>query len=301
MTRAPDFQETQTLTYAKNHARVHPIELSKIFGDSKTGLALVSVNSNELEFKPADGYRELVQVTDLAAHIKIAPKKSLSAQALIPKDAPTGFFSVSAVGTLEGGDVRIGTEFRIEEYRAPQFRVDVESPKKSLVAGDALEANVFARYLFGGAMANAQTKWSVSRLNTSFAPESAREFTFNQETWWWDDHEPETADGFFASGDGVADAKGSLTIKAGTTEAPGGKPYTYTIEADVTDVNRQSVAGRTEVTVHPAAVYVGLKANTSFMQTGTEYPSMRSSSTPRANESKAARSRSPSPPARGNR
>ena len=39
--RAEDFHETQGLTYPRNNGRVHPIELSKIFKDKKTGVAMV--------------------------------------------------------------------------------------------------------------------------------------------------------------------------------------------------------------------------------------------------------------------
>jgi len=60
-------------------------------------------------------------------------------------------------------------------------------------------------------------------------------------------------------------------VKAGNTEAPGEKPYSYTFEAEVTDVNRQSVAGRAEVLVHPASYYVGLRSPAYFLQVGTEY------------------------------
>lgn len=436
LTRAPDFQEDERLKYPRNNARVHGLQLEKLFGaDAKTGIALVSVNSPDLEYKPRDGYRQLVQVTDLAAHIKIAPKSSLvwvtrlsdgkpvgdadvsvfdesgsqvwtgktngegfadvpgsvamklrnpryqweypfalvvaqkdgdisatantwaggvepyefglsqgwegerpdsasfvftdrgiyrpgdevfvkgvvryrvlgelrapsegsslrvritdsrgekvkeenvkvtkygtfSLKAVIGKEAPTGYYSVSADGKLEGGEVSTSGSFRVEEYRAPQFRVDVESKKTSLVQGEAFEASVFARYLFGGAMSNVPVKWSVHRASTSFHADTARDFTFAQETWWWDDNQPQEGSGFFASGEGQADAKGALEVKAGTTVAPGEKPYEYTLEAEVTDVNRQSVAGRVEVTVHPASYYVGLRSPVYFMQVGTEY------------------------------
>jgi len=90
--------------------------------------------------------------------------------------------------------------FRVEEYRAPQFRVDVESKKKSLIAGEPLEATVFARYLFGGAMNDVQVKWSSQRTSTTFSSENGVGFTFSQETWWWDDNQPHDASGFFASG-----------------------------------------------------------------------------------------------------
>lgn len=204
--------------------------------------------------------------------VKVTKFGTFSAKTVVPKDAPTGYFSVSATGTLEGGTVGASSSFRVEEYRAPQFRVDVETGHKDLVAGDSLEANVFARYLFGGAMNNAAVKWSVQRSSTRFSAETAQDFTFAQETWWWDDNAPRDSNGFFASGEGRADAKGALAVKAGVTEAPAEKPYTYTLEAEVTDVNRQAVAGRTSVTVHPADVYVGLRSSTYFMQVGTEYP-----------------------------
>ncbi len=432
--RAADFSEKETLKYPRNHARVHPLELSKVLGEAKTGVALVLVDSPELEYHGLSP--QLVQVTDLAAHVKIAPKASLvwvtrlstgapvadadvslydekgaavwtgktnaegfadvpgvvslgmknpryqweypfalvtaqkdgdlsftantwasgvepyefgldqgwegeapsstgftftdrgiyrpgdtvhvkgviryrsvgelrspadgskvavkvtdshgekvletqakvnkygsfTLNVPIKKEAPTGYYSVSATGKLAGGEVSTGDSFRVEEYRAPQFRVDVETPKKSLVSGEPMEATVFARYLFGGAMAQAATKWSVHRSSTSFSTEQAPDFRFAQETWWWDDNQPQDFSGFVASGDGRADDKGSLAAKVPATEAPGGRPYEYTLEAEVTDVNRQTVAGRVSATVHPASAYVGLRSTAYFLEVGKEYP-----------------------------
>lgn len=430
--RAPDFTETQTLGYPKNLARVHPIELSKLLGDSKVGVALVSVNSPQLEYRPKAGFRQLVQVTDLAAHLKIGPKSSLvwvtklstgavvpgaqvevlderanvvwsgttDAQGLAdvpgavqlklptrgydweypfalvtaakdgdftftantwssgvepyefglsqgwegerpqtagfvftdrdlyrpgdtvhvkgvvryrsvgelrapsegstfaveihdsrgntvkkttvkttkfgtfqleyptPKDGALGYWSVQAKGKAPQGDVELYGNFRLEEYRAPQFRVDVATPKKDLVAGDALEATVSARYLFGGSLSDAKAKWSAHRSPTTFTTPQAPDFTFAQETWWYDDGAPEEQGGFFGSGDGRLDVKGDFAVKAGQVEAPGEKPSTYTVEGEVEDVNRQTVAGRAEVTVHPATHYVGLRAPSGFLQAG---------------------------------
>lgn len=432
--RGPDFTEKKALSYAWNQARVHGVPLAPIFGEAKTGLALVRLDSANLEYRPRSGYLQTVQVSDLAAHIKIAPKSSLvwvtrlsdgkpvadadisvfdstgtstwtgktnadgfadlpgatglklkpsqyeweypfalvvaqkdgdvsatantwssgvepyefglssgwegekpdstgfvftdrgiykpgdevfikgvmryrvlgelrapaegslvtvkvqdskgedvksenvkltkygtfSYKVVIPKEAPTGGYSVSARGNVPSGPVEMSGSFTVAEYRAPQFRVDVETKKPSLVAGDALEASVFSRYLFGGAMNDVQVKWSAQRAETTFSSENGNGFTFSQETWWWDDREPQSASGFFASGEGKADAKGELAVKAGTTEAPGEKPYRYTLEAEVTDVNRQSVAGRVEVMVHPASYYVGLRSPSYFLQVGTE-------------------------------
>ncbi|MHB8878114.1 MAG: MG2 domain-containing protein, partial [Myxococcaceae bacterium] len=226
---------------------------------------------------PEAGSKLRVEVTDSrgekvkAQDVTVTRYGTFSAEVDLPKESPTGYFRVEATGQAPGGPFELAGSFRVEEYRAPQFRVDVELLKKSLVAGEALEGTVFARYLFGGAMANARAKWSALREITTFEPENGKGFTFGQETWWWDDNEPTPGSGFFGSGEGQLDAKGALAVKAGVTEAPGEKPYRYTLEAEVEDVNRQSVAGRAEVTVHPASYYVGLRAPAGFMQEGFEY------------------------------
>ena len=103
-------------------------------------------------------------------------------------------------------------------------------------------------------MTDAKTKWSVQRSPDSFRPAGYDDFTFEEEMSWDSDRSPDTVSGFFAGGDGRMDAKGELAIAAGQTEAPGGRKYTYTIEAEVEDVNRQTVAGQT--TVLPDTVWL---------------------------------------------
>ena len=43
------------------------------------------------------------------------------------------------------------------------------------------------------------------------------------------------------------------------TDAKAGEPCVYTLEGEVTDVSRQTIAGRSSFKVHPAPWYVGLK------------------------------------------
>ncbi|MFL5321640.1 MAG: MG2 domain-containing protein [Myxococcaceae bacterium] len=188
----------------------------------------------------------------------------------IPKEAALGYFQIELTAKVDGKSLDFNGGFRVEEYRAPQFKVDVEAEKKQLVSGEALNAKSFARYLFGGAMANAKVRWSSQREATTFTTAEAPDFTFAQETWWWDDNQPQPENGFFASGEGQSDVNGTLAIQAGNTETPGGKPYTYTVESEVEDVNRQRVAGRATVTVHPSSFYVGLRGPIGFGQTNTD-------------------------------
>lgn len=208
------------------------------------------------------------KVTD--GQLTISKYGTFDGKVQLPKEASLGYFQIEVGGKVDGKELNFNGSFRVEEYRAPQFKVDVEAEKKQLVAGDALNAKTFARYLFGGAMANAKVRWSVQRNGTTFTTPEGADFTFAQETWWWDDNQPQPDNGFFASGEGITGADGAFKIEAGSTEAPGGKPYEYTVESEVEDVNRQRVAGRATVTVNPAAFYVGVRGPVGFGTSGQE-------------------------------
>ncbi|RKH55569.1 Ig-like domain-containing alpha-2-macroglobulin family protein [Corallococcus aberystwythensis] len=187
------------------------------------------------------------------------------------KDMPLGYYEVAAKLKVGGESLSYGGTFRVEEYRAPQFRVDVAVTKKDVAAGEPLTARVDARYLFGGAMGDAQVRWNVQRASSFFTPPGNEAFTFGVNTWWWDDEQPENSSESFGSGDGRTDAQGQLALALGTADAPGGKTWEYTLEAEVEDVNRQRVANRNLVIVHPADVYAGLRMlSTGFAEAGKE-------------------------------
>ncbi len=237
---------------------------------------------------PSEGSLLTIHVVDSKSqdvkteNVKVTRYGTFSYQVEISKDAPTGYYARVKAGEQPQrfSAIDVNGSFRVEEYRAPQFRVDDQGRRRSPSRGAgarrwwsrSAKAKVLARYLYGGAMADAKVKWSVNRSSTTFSTEVAPDFSFAQETWWWDDKSPEPTNGFFASGNGRCDVKGELPIVPGKVEAPGEKPWTYTIEGEVEDVNRQAVAGRMQVHVHPAQFYVGLRASTGFMQVGTEYP-----------------------------
>ncbi len=225
---------------------------------------------------PAEGSRFALTVTDprgkdvTKAEVETNRFGTFSYELALPAGGATGFYSIGVEGKTKAGSVRLGGSLRVEEYRAPQFEVKATASAPSLVAGEALEGSATARYLFGAPMGNAKVRWSVTRDTTWFAPDDAQGFQFGEETWWYDDSAPRTQSGFVSSGEGTLDASGTFQFKAGTVETPGGATYRYTVEAEVEDVNRQRVAGSTSVTVHPAAVYVGIRGPSGFGEAGKE-------------------------------
>ncbi len=223
---------------------------------------------------PQAGSDVAITVTDskgktiASPHAKTTAYGTFALDVALPADGATGYYSVDA----KTADAEVAGSFRVEEYRAPQFKVDVETPQKELLAGDAFSARAFGRYLFGGAMSGAKVKWASHRASAGFSASSSPDFNFNAQTWTWDDGSPEPVRNFFASGEGVLDKSGALPIAVGSVEAPQQHPWTYVVEAEVTDVNRQTVANRVDVTVHPAEFYVGLRSTAGFLNAGSASP-----------------------------
>ena len=193
--------------------------------------------------------------------VSLSKYGTFTLDATVPKEARLGSFSVEAQKFTSAS-------FLVAEYRAPQFRVDVQVAKPELFAGDELSGTVIARYLFGGAMAGAQAQWSAGRQTEDFAPPRNDGFRFGRNTWSFDDKQPPRDNGAFASGQGEIGKDGTLAVQAGKVEAPGDRPARYTLEAEVADVSRQRVAGRASVLVHPAAYYVGIGATSLFAKAG---------------------------------
>lgn len=172
-----------------------------------------------------------------------------------PPDATLGDWSVSMEGA-GGGHAWVPVAVRA--YRAPAFRVDVSAPAQ-LVAGDALAARVDARYLFGAPMKGAKARWSVRR--------SAREPEFPEfegysfaampagDRW----AAPSAVEEPVSSGVGTVDADGRVGVSQALEPSQLDRPYTYLVEATVTDADRQQVSGRATVAVDHASVYAGVK------------------------------------------
>src|SRR6202034_2763567 len=49
-----------------------------------------------------------------------------------------------------------GGSFRVEEYKKPEFEVNVEAPKTPVMLGEKVSATINAKYYFGGPVAEAK-------------------------------------------------------------------------------------------------------------------------------------------------
>ncbi|MDI7267433.1 MAG: alpha-2-macroglobulin family protein, partial [Myxococcota bacterium] len=183
----------------------------------------------------------------------------------VPMEAggPLGHYQV-VVEIAGGGDAEArtgGTSFRVAEYKAPTFAVEATADRKEYVRGDTLRFGVKGEYLFGAPMVGADARWWVSRSDTAFVPEAEeyRDWSFGEETRWWEEpHEAPDA-GVVAEGRERLGPDGGVAGEVPLAFAAMRRPAVATVEGEVSDLDRTTSASRASAIVHPATFYVGLR------------------------------------------
>ena len=235
-----------------------------------------------------DARRKLVKKQQV---VKVDADGSFSITYQIPPEAALGYYRFR--GQVLGSPVGTATlyhQFRVLEYRTPEYKVKVETRGEPYFFGDALQGTVKGAYFYGTAMADAPVKWTLRRAVGAYRPPGSSGFRFGElRDWAWRwrlrrgrrggrygtyHTSGHTRSQIVGRGQGKLDSDGLLRLQ---TKLPfwkkGHGPGTvgaFTLEAQVFDKNRQSIAGRKTVTVHPAAVYVGLRMKKALVKAGQD-------------------------------
>lgn len=160
-------------------------------------------------------------------------------------NAALGYYSIR----LGDGDDRANGDFRVEEYKKPEYHVRVSAAKPRVLQGETNQVLIDSRYFFGEPVANAQVKYRI----------------YHSPHYWWDEGDsdiqgPGVDDSSDSSGQadmydaeqqseqtGKLDANGKLTISVPTKFDASSKRHDdqdYTIEAGVTDAANREITGR---------------------------------------------------------
>jgi len=204
----------------------------------------------------------------------------------IPAGASLGHWRFR--GTVLGTGIADGTQvyhsFAVLHYKTPEYKVGVKARGEPYFFGATMKSEIKGAYYYGTAMAGAPVRWTLRRAVGSFRPPHHDGFRFGElRDWAWrwrynrgwrggrygsyytGGHQ---SGGIFAEGDDHLDKDGRLKVSRKLAFWPKpkkgaghgvGTVGAFTLEAEVFDKNRQSIAGRKVMTVHPAAVYVGLR------------------------------------------
>jgi uncharacterized protein YfaS (alpha-2-macroglobulin family) len=181
-------------------------------------------------------------------------------------------------------------QFRVEEYKRPEFEVTVSAPTDARKPGETVEAKLSARYYFGAPVPNAKVKYTVRKS-----------------TWWADFHFPTRYDWLLtdwgmneygnrrniggegtgeivAEGTTTTDSKGNAQLSFATKalekvseEDPNNwwqrnsNPL-YTIEAEITDASRRTIEAQGQVKVARQPYFAFLNTERGYFQKGDRVP-----------------------------
>lgn len=182
----------------------------------------------------------------------------------LPPTAALGHYQVVVQLKRAGRWVDVAsTSYRIAEYRPPEFLVTVAADSGIHYTGDSLAAAIDARYLFGAPMGRAAVRWTLRQQTVSpweLTIPGLDGFSIGESGGWSDSYDAAPPVQMVASGVDTLDPAGRLPLRLRLGAASGGRPARATLEATVTDVNRQTVSATASMLVHPASFYLGARS-----------------------------------------
>jgi len=144
------------------------------------------------------------------------------------------------------------SKFQVEEYRVPTFIVTVSSKDKTWKRARTVTADVSAEYVHGSSLLGRKVDWRVYRQLEQFYVRDLPGFVFSLES-------DASLTGFVTHGSGRLNAEGKYVVNFAPDHPSSAGSMRYTLEASVTDVDRQNYAGSVSKLVHPANFYIGAK------------------------------------------
>jgi len=174
----------------------------------------------------------------------------------LPADATTGdyFFGID---TAPAQALNItGSSFLVSEFRKPEFQVVPGTAKTSYTSGDTIEASMSASFFFGGVLAGAKVEWSALASPYAMTAKGFESYSFSDVDYY---RQAVSRDAVRAKGSAVTGTDGvaRFTVPAVLNASEG--PQRFTVSAQITDQNGQAVGAGTQVTVHPASLYAGIR------------------------------------------
>jgi alpha-2-macroglobulin len=168
--------------------------------------------------------------------------------------------------------------FQVQEFRRNAFEVAFPMPEETIGGGD-LAGRVEAGYYLGAPVAGADFTWTAHFSGIGFYPDKYRD-------WYFGDHrEPDGGywshyfglDSYYSPsrGRGYANGEGKLGTDGAAdlaiavpadSEFPGARRAFLTVE--VTDAKQQTLSAHRQLTIHPAAFYLGVQRPPELVREG---------------------------------
>jgi alpha-2-macroglobulin len=202
------------------------------------------------QYRPVKGNSVAVTVKDpndakvFDQELPLSQRGAFNGELTLPEAAPLGTYSIE-VESEEGSS---NGSFDVAEYKKPEYKVNVTTPKRFAPAGSKTKFDVDARYFFGAPLTGAEVKYYIYR--SRYYPETSdeepeedsdEEAEYSQYNSYYSD--------MVLEGDGKLDASGHLSIDFDIPPSNQNDnwDFQYRLEAQVIDSSRRSINGSTDM------------------------------------------------------
>lgn len=143
--------------------------------------------------------------------------------------------------------------FYVEEYRKPEFKIDIKPSSPSYINGDTVEFKVEARFFFGAPLKNGLVRYRFyeTRLRDT-----------DTVYWWEEDSLSHSYSRLKLEGERYLDSNGILALRIHSGSVPFDREIT--LEATVTDQSNISITSRGKVRVGRGEFYIKINPNRNF-------------------------------------
>ncbi len=210
----------------------------------------------------AQTYNAQGQTSVFTGTAKLSAAGTFSGQFVLPAGAPVGNYSLASDAA--------SASFAVQEYRKPDFQVDVTPGMPAVIHGDPVTATIQTSYYFGGPLAAVTTTVNLQSSPYIFSwsdPDTGETYVFGEGGLPW------VVDAYASSGgpyrpqppapvqsfQALTDQDGRLVVDVTKYVTTTDTSKSLLIEGQVQDLSNQAVAANTSVVVHQGLYYVGLR------------------------------------------
>ncbi|MDZ7360518.1 MAG: MG2 domain-containing protein [candidate division KSB1 bacterium] len=247
-TERPIYRPAQTV-YFKGIVRAATAAGYEVFRNREVEVKVNDARGNEI-------YRQTLKTNDNGTY---------SGELTLGEEPPLGTYELTS--SIPDGITHYAS-FKVEEYKKPEYKVEVQTDKDQYANGDLITATIKADYYFGSPVANAQVDYYI------FRSRYWRPWWYGTEYAWYYEDEANDGDGssyraeLLESNTGYLDANGGYTVTYQTSSAT--EDYSYRIEARVVDASRRQIIGSKQVVVTRGLFMISTYANKYVYAPGDE-------------------------------
>jgi hypothetical protein len=198
--------------------------------------------------------------------MQLSPYGTFSGEFTLSEEAVPGYY------VFENAPLEFYLSFQVAEYRKPEINLNADFSTDEIKLGDSSEAEVNARYFFDAPASNVDVNWALYAKPDFFNLPGYE--TGLLDTSWMNAYRfpggfgPDYLGEMIKDGTDQTTAQGTLSI--GLPDIPERETgQIVTLEVTAQDESGLPVSARTEMLVHPADFYIGLRPDKWFGRADT--------------------------------